>query len=631
MDGTSLGIGEPARRPERPSGLRRRRLAFLTLVLTTIAVATGAFLSVFAADGLSAVDLVMTALFALTLPWIVIGFWNALIGWVLLQRQGGSLRGLVPLNGLDDDGAPVTARTALVMTLFNEDPAEGFRRLRATLASLDATGEGDHFAAFILSDTSDPDVAAAEEDLFVAWQREDERPERLHYRRRARNTGYKAGNIQDFCRRWGSNFDYFVTLDIDSVMSGATLLRLVRLMQLNPELGILQTLIAGLPAFSPFPRIFQFGMRHGMRAYTYGSIWWQGDAGPYWGHNAIVRIRAFRTHCRLKPLPGDGPLAGHILSHDLLEAVLMRRAGYHVRVLPIEDGSYEENPPTLPDFMKRDLRWCHGNLQYLHLLGMPGLRRIGRVQLLLAILMYTSSPCWLLLLALGFGQAMAGSLGMTAPSLSPLTAGPLLPAIGWSLFAATIVFSLAPKLFGWLDTLANREKLRAFGGAPIFLVGIVVELLASTLLAPVLALAQTLFIASLVFGRRMTWKAQMRGRRALPLATALRLLWPQTVVGVAMSAALLATVPGLAAFASPLLIGLVLAAPLASLTADPRVGHWLGRHRICAIPEELAPPPEVCAVIDLPRATPETGAQPFEARGSAASGLAASDPPEAAG
>ena len=141
-------------------------------------------------------------------------------------------------------------------------------------------------------------------------------------------------------------------------------------------------------------------MRHGMRSYTMGQAWWVGDCGPFWGHNALVRIKPFHEQCDLPILPGKPPLGGHVLSHDQVEATLMRRAGYEVRVLPEERGSWEENPPTMLEFARRDVRWCQGNMQYLKLLDLPGLYPMSRFQLVWAILMFIGIPAWTLMIAL---------------------------------------------------------------------------------------------------------------------------------------------------------------------------------------------------------------------------------------
>ena len=230
----------------------------------------------------------------------------------------------------------------------------------------------EHFSYFVLSDTNDPVLAIEEEAMAHAWALETGAPHRVVYRRRSDNEGFKAGNVRDFCSRWGSSFELMLPLDADSLMTGETILRMVRMMQAYPKLGILQSLVTGMPTKSGFARMFQFGMRHGMRPYTMGYAWWTADCGPFWGHNALVRIKPFVDHCDLPLLSGTGPLCGHVLSHDQVEATLMRRGGYEVRVWPEECGSWEENPPTLADFSRRDVRWCQGNLQYVKLLETAG-------------------------------------------------------------------------------------------------------------------------------------------------------------------------------------------------------------------------------------------------------------------
>ncbi|MGD9510245.1 MAG: glucans biosynthesis glucosyltransferase MdoH, partial [Geminicoccaceae bacterium] len=359
--------------------LGRRRILFATAVLLTFALALCAMARVLGADGLGLPDLVLLACFAGMLPWNVIGFWNAVVGFALLASAREPTARVFPTTAGLEGAAPTGTRLALVMPVHNEDPARVIRHLEETVASLLATRAPLEFAVFLLSDTQGIGPAAAERAAFDAWRARMVPGVRLHYRRRAHNRDHKTGNLWDFLERHGARFDLMLVLDADSVMAGDAIVRLVRIMAARPRLGILQQLIVGLPNLSPFPRVFQFGMRHGMRAYSMGSAWWQGDCGPYWGHNAMVRVAPFMRHCRLPVLPGTPPLGGRILSHDQVEATFMRRAGWEVRVLPEESCSFEENPPTLPDFIKRDLRWCQGNWQYLRLVGQPGLHAMGRL------------------------------------------------------------------------------------------------------------------------------------------------------------------------------------------------------------------------------------------------------------
>src|SRR6202043_2935123 len=296
---------------------------------------------------------------------------------------------------------PVTASTAILLCIRNELPERMIRNVEPMLEGLDAAGCAERFHLYVLSDTSDARISAGEEASFAALTSRWRGRVAVTYRRRVVNAAYKAGNIREFCERWGRRHDFAVTLDADSFMTADAIVRLVRIMQANPRLGILQGLIVGLPSTSAFARVFQFGMRLGMRSYTIGSAWWQGDCGPYWGHNAVLRLEPFIAHCALPGLSRDGSDDRHILSHDQIEAVLMRAAGYEVRVLPQEDLGWEENPPTLIEFIRRDLRWCQGNMQYWRFLTLPGLRVVSRCNLAIAILMFIQSPAWIGIFVLG--------------------------------------------------------------------------------------------------------------------------------------------------------------------------------------------------------------------------------------
>jgi len=587
----------PVRASDRPSReTRRRRLIFLGLVTTTCLALIAWMSRLLGADGLDIADGLMLALYAGTLPWVVIGLWNAVIGVALIHLRRDWLASVLPLKGLDDARSAVTARTAIVMPVFNEDPARVFRHLRVVEGALAATGQDAAFDLFLLSDTTDPEIAAEEERRFAAWRAVSARPDRLHYRRRLDNARQKVGNLEDFCERWGDRFEHMIVLDADSLMSGPAILRLVRLMQHNPTVGILQTLVVGLPAQSGFARIFQFGMRHGMRAYTTGSAWWQGDSGPYWGHNAIVRLDAFRAHCRLPRLAGEAPLGGEILSHDQVEAAMMRAAGYEVRVLPEEGGSFEENPPSLLDFIKRDLRWCQGNMQYLQLLDWPIWRPLGRVQLALAILMYASAPMWLAFIALGLSRLVASGVD---PASGLAFSAALWSAVQWNegvaLFATMITLTFAPKIMGVVDILLSTAKRRRYGGGGRVLAGSLVELVFGMFIAPVMAVAQSIFIAGLFLGKRITWNAQMRDPREVRWGQAAMTLWPQTLIGFVMVGGLAQYAPSMLPWSAPLFLAWILAVPFAVASASPALGRVLQRWRFCAIPEEYDTPAEIAA------------------------------------
>jgi membrane glycosyltransferase len=567
-----------------PTGLQSlavlaRRRAISAVVTAVVYVGLLVWLaSILAVGGWSAIDVLIFACFAIAAPWSVLGVWNAALGFWLLHGSRNAMELVAPFAAAGDVPTPLAADIAVLMTLRNEDAARAFARLRAVKASVDATGEGARFGWFVLSDTDDLATAGAEQDQFTAWQARAG-ASRIFYRRRADNEGFKAGNLRDFCRRWGADYEFMIPLDADSLMDGDSILRLARIGQAYPRLGILQSLVVGAPATSGFARIFQFGMRHGMRPYTMGSAWWAGDCGPFWGHNALVRIRPFMEACELPVLPGSPPLGGAILSHDQIEAALMRRAGFEARVLPLECGSYEENPPTLLDFTRRDLRWCQGNMQYVKLLNLPGLKPMSRFQLVWAIMMFVGVPAWTLIILLCALKPLDGE---------DLGAFPAGSAAG--LYIVFLLMYLAPKLAGFCDIALTPGALKRHGGASRFAAGCAGELAFSFLLGASTTLRTSLFMIGLLFGRSVVWGGQARDAHALPFLLAARGLWPQTVFGVVVIGLAALMAPSMMLWSLPLTLGYLVAIPFAMATASPGFGRWLVNTRLCATPEEFAPP-----------------------------------------
>lgn len=580
-----------------PATMRARRAGFLLLVVVTIVTLAALMVRTLDVGGLDVIDYGLLAAFGLTLPWTAVGFWNAVIGLVLMLGHRDPARAATPVAALGLAPTAIDTRTALLVCIRNEDPHRLERNLDAMLSALAPLPQARQLEVVLLSDSDRPDLLPAESALAGMLAARYGALVPVSYRRRTHNAGFKAGNLREFCERRGREFDFAVVLDADSVMTPAAILRLVRVMQEDPRLGIVQSLVVGLPSTSPFARLFQFGMRLGMRSYTLGSAWWQGDCGPYWGHNAIIRLAPFIEHCALPDLPGRGPLSGCILSHDQVEAVLMRRAGYTVRVLPMERGSWEENPPTLLEFMRRDLRWCQGNMQYWRLLAMPGLHLLGRVQLLLAILMFIGSPAWIAFVLLATFRDLI--LPTDGPAFRPDT--------GLALFTVVLAMSFAPKIASVVAVLASRRRRHEFGRPPRFLAGVAAETVFAMALAPVMAVVHTVFIAGLAFGRTIGWSAQVRDGHSVPLRDALRTLWRPTLVGGALCLWFLATAPGLMPWAAPFWLPLLLCAPFASLTAWPALGATLTRARIAAIPEEIAPPAELVK-LGLPALVAQPGA-----------------------
>jgi len=565
--------------------LTRRRRVVLALNIATYLAMLWVAARILGSGGWTTVDIILFVCFVFGIPWTVLGFWNSLIGLWLLHFRRNAMAQVAPYATAGDEQVPLRIKTAIFMTLRNEDAERAISRFRTAKASVDATGEGAAFGYFVLSDTNSPDLAAAEEKAVEAWKAAGPDRDRITYRRRTDNTGYKAGNVRDFCARWGGDYALMLPLDADSLMAGDQIVRLVRMMQAYPKIGILQSLVVGMPSSSAFARIFQFGMRHGMRCYTMGQAWWVGDCGPFWGHNALVRIKPFYEQCDLPMLPGKPPLGGHVLSHDQVEATLMRRAGYEVRVLPEERGSWEENPPTMLEFARRDVRWCQGNMQYLKLLDQPGLYPMSRFQLVWAILMFLGIPAWTLMIAL-LPVAAYQSRG---------TDFPVELAIG--LYVTFFAMYLMPKIAGLLDAMLTRGGVARYGGWLRFIPSAAIELVFSFLQGAVSTIRTSIFMIGLLFGKSVVWGGQSRDAQRLTWAEAAHNLWPQTLFGVIVCGALIAIAPALFWWSLPLTAGYLLAIPFAVVTAEPHLGRLLQKLGICGIPEDFAPPAEVTAVM----------------------------------
>ncbi len=388
--------------------------------------------------------------------------------------------------------------------------------------------------------------------------------------------------MRDFCERWGGDFELMLPLDADSLMTGEAIVQLVRIMQAYPKLGILQSLVVGMPSASPFARVFQFGMRFGMRSYTMGQAWWVGDCGPFWGHNAVVRIAPFLHECKLPVIAGGPPFGGHVLSHDQVEATLMRRAGYEVRVMPVEGGSYEENPPDVLEFIRRDVRWCQGNMQYVKLLDLPGLKTISRFQLIWAILMFVGTPAFTAMIAL------LPVAAWQADAVPDFPAG-----AAKALYVSFLLVYLAPKIAGLLDAMLTTGEIARFGGPARFYSSAALELVFSFLQGAISTIRTSIFMIGLAFGKTILWSGQQRDVSGLSWRAASLALWPQLAFGVAVLGSLAFISPTVLLWSLPLTAGYLLAIPFAVITANPSLGRFMKRHGIAGIPEDFAPPPEI--------------------------------------
>ena len=561
------------------SDIAARRWLFLFLVIVSTTAAVVKLYQVLRIDGIDFLETLFLILFGILFGWITISFWMAVFG--AFARLTGAK--LLPLT---ESVAPSSSRTAILMPIYNEDVARVFSGVQAIFDSVAATGG---FDFFILSDSTDPANWIAEE---VAWQtlRASLEPEaRVFYRHRHRNIGRKSGNIQDFCENWGSHYDYMVVLDADSLMSGETLTALVQLMDANPRAALIQAPATLVGRSTLFARIQQFGSSAYGPTYNAGLAWLQGAQGNYWGHNAIIRVRAFQQHGGLPKLPGKPPFGGEIMSHDFVEAAFLQRAGWEVWMAPDLTGSYEEPPPTIYDHLKRDRRWAQGNLQHSRVLLAQGLKLPSRLHLAMGIMSYMASPLWLLLLVVSALEmfvprgiapfAYAGRHPELALSVSQAT--PLL-----QLVTATLVLLYAPKLLALMVLLAQPDAVKNHGGTWNILRSVVLESIFATLFAPVVMLVHSWFIFNIVVGRATGWGTQTRDDRALPFWLVFREYWPHTLIGMLAALALYRYAPNSLGWFVPLLLGLILTIPLVQISSSLKLGAALTHDDLFLVPSE---------------------------------------------
>jgi membrane glycosyltransferase len=577
--GRSASAVPRAAPPAWEAAANRRRAVLLLITLLSTAAAARLFASVQPAHASGGLQTAQLALFTLLSAWVVTGFATALMGfWVTLRGDAHSLSAASvqhhPMNP--------QARTAIVMPVCNEDVATVFAGLRATCESLIATGHAGQFDVFVLSDSADPALAAAErrawEDLRAALAGRSGQPAvEVYYRLRQRRTHRKAGNVADFCRRWGRDYRYMVVLDADSVMSGNCLLSLVKLMEANPSAGIVQTATQAIGHATLHARAQQFASRVTGRLFTLGMQFWQLGESHYWGHNAIIRLAPFMQHCALAPIPGTGGMSGGILSHDFVEAALMRRAGYHVWLVSDLSGSYEQQPPDLLSELQRDRRWCQGNLQNARLMAEPGLHRVHRTMFAIGAMSYLSAPLWLGFLALGTTLWVS-----EASAVSLLQA---VPAELRGLWLWTLAMLFMPRVLGLLAVFMKRQQ-RAFGGSAALLRSALLETLLALTQAPVRMLGHSLFVLVALTGLKLQWQSPPREASGVSWREAAARLAPMSALVVLLGLGVAAVNPHALLWLAPVALPLLLSVPLTVATSHVALGAWMRERSLLLIPEE---------------------------------------------
>lgn len=572
-----------------PVRVRNRRIKVFGLMTVSTVLAAMKWILSIPSDSALATKFLMTLLFVLTFAWIALFFWSSVFGFFELWR-----RRRVPGIEWPSENAPLTAKTAVLMPVYNESPVDVFANLSAMAESLHQTGQGTHFDIFVLSDTTQPQVWVEEEKAWFETKKAMPEDINLYYRRRPKNVARKSGNIEDFCTKWGANYDFMIVLDADSLLEGETMVKMSQLMQANPKTGIIQAPPMCLNGRSLFARVQQFAGKIYGPIVSAGLAYWQVGDSNYWGHNAIIRVAAFMDCCGLPVLKGKAPFGGHILSHDFVEAALIRRGGWAAWLLPELKGSYEECPPTMIDFAMRDRRWCQGNMQHLKVLVSKGLHPISRVHFTIGVMSYLSSPIWLSFLLAG--TMIVLGRGIFPPvyfedvrTLFPVW--PIFDKIGTiALFALSMFMLIFPKFLGLIIYLKDHKDKKKLGGRFGAIKSVLVEILYSALSAPIMMMFQSKFVFDIFAGNDAGWSAQNRGDHGTSWAEAFRRHVWHMLLGIGSLIVIWFYAPSIFGWMLPVTIGLILSVPVSVLSSKVSVGKWFENHRYFIIPEESEAP-----------------------------------------
>ncbi len=573
-----------------PSDVARRRLIMAAGTLLAAGLSWSATYQTVALGGLTRLEVICLALLAPLFLALSLWFCTAVAGFAILLGK--------PRDPLEIDGdAPLPRlglKTAILMPIHNEDPAAVFARLRAMDASLNELSAAHAFDIFILSDTRQDAIALAEQSHYARFRREAACA--VYYRLRADNSGRKAGNVADWVRRYGAAYESMIVLDADSLMTGDAMIRLADAMERHPGVGLIQSMPTIINGQTVFARCLQFATRlYGRVAWT-GLAWWSGSESSFWGHNAIVRTRAFAETCGLPILPGPKPFGGEVMSHDALESALLRRGGWAVHLAPYLEGSYEESPPNLLDFATRDRRWCQGNVQHLPLIKTPGMHWLSRMHLTLGCVSYILSPLWFAALSFGVvSRLLLPGLKKAAFSWSDVQAAAHalidwreIQATAWAMILTAILL-FGPKILGTILVFRDKTLRAGFGGRRRILGSLALEMFLSALVAPLLMFTQTRALIEILAGRHSGWARQRREAGKIGWDEAHAAMGWISITGIALAAGFWFT-PDLLTGTSPILAGLILAVPLAVLGASQKIGQQLRARNIFLIPEETTPP-----------------------------------------
>ena len=579
---------DQVRTPVNPKGVKSaawRRFAVLGSALALSCWGIYEMYSVLALGDLIFIEYLVLVLFAITFSWITIAFTSAIVGFfaVVYQRRRSA-----PWHQ-----DKLKTRTAVLMPTYNEPPERLFAALETMAKGIQQQGEGHSFDWVVLSDTTDAEIAVAEEAALKTI-RKRLKGVGVYYRRRVKNEAKKAGNVADFCRRWGVRYDHLLVLDADSLMAPETMIEMARRMQADPDVGLLQTIPQLINGTTLMARVQQFATRVYGPVVGTGLAWWTHKEGNFWGHNAIIRTEAFMKAAGLPDLKGKPPFGGHILSHDFVEASLIRRAGWSVIIASDLGGSFEESPPSIIDLAVRDRRWCQGNLQHSRVIGAKGLHWVSRSHLATGIMSYLSSPLWLMLILAGMALALQAQYIRPEYFTDEFSLFPTWPRMdaerALTLFLATMTVLFAPKILGILAFLDNPWQRKNAGGFFGVVFSFIFEMILSALVAPIMMLIHSGAVTSILIGQDAGWNPQRRDDGSLPIKDLIyRHRW-HMVMGVFLTVFAALNSWALLAWLSPAVAGMLLAVPLSQFTSSFAIGSWFKRIGVLRTPEESRKP-----------------------------------------
>lgn len=545
--------------------IQLHRFLFFIVFIIPIIIGLSTFAQIISFGGVELTEYYQFITLLFLLPMLSYGATTSLFGFLIsLLKKGDPLfrAKKIPENELDFQSIE-SVPVALVMPVYEENEVSIFARIKVIYESLETYHSLPKLDFFILSDTRTPEKWIKEEAAYLGLCEATGNYQKFHYRRRKSNLNGKSGNIADFCRRWGNRYEYMIILDADSLMSGDLIIQLIAMMQRNPKAGIIQTNSKLFRATTLFQKLTEFSSYLFSSYFLKGASFWQINANSYWGHNAILRIKPFMEYCALPHLPEYGGLGGKILSHDTVEASLMRKAGFEVLCAYELEGSYEENPPNIIDVLKRDQRWCQGNMQHFWFLFGKKIPFINRIHILNGILSYLNSPIWLCYILLSLWNYIEESKFLNysmLPEEFEYFKAQIYDPLYLKLLYLSLILLFLPRVLSYLS-LPIRQIFQKF---PAFFL----ETLFSILIAPIYMIYHSIFVVSIFLNKKISWGPQNRdAESSYPFSYVVSSFFGITILGLVSAYISYSYSLMLFFLTMPIWIGWTLSIPLVILTS----------------------------------------------------------------